>query len=80
MAESLEEKGLRLANEALEYPSLVKDLSEDVFYNFVMNVAKYDIQIAVKLEKLKPFTNESNKELFWEKVGVLRFLIPLEDY
>lgn len=78
--ESNREKGLRLADQALEYPVLVKDLSEDTFYRFVMGVAKHDIFKAMALEKLKPFTNDSNRQLFWETTGVLRFLIPTEDY
>ena len=45
-----------------------------------MGVAKYDIFKAMELEKIKPFTNDSNRELFWETTGVLRFLIPIEDY
>ena len=58
------ENAIRLANKALNNPLLLNELSEDVFFKFVLGVAKYDMCLAIKLENLKPFTNSSNKCLF----------------
>ena len=71
------ENAIRLANKALNNPLLLNELSEDVFFKFVLGVAKYDMCLAIKLENLKPFTNSSNKCLFWEAVGIL---MPVESY
>lgn len=73
----MREKAIELANRALQTPSLLNDLSEDVFFKFVMGISIYDISLAMKVEQLKPFTNSNNKVLFWEAVGIL---VPLEDY
>lgn len=73
----MREKAIELANRALQTPSLLNDLSEDVFFKFVMGISIYDISLAMQVEQLKPFTNSNNKVLFWEAVGIL---VPLEDY
>jgi hypothetical protein len=73
----MREKAIELANRALQTPSLLNDLSEDVFFKFVMGISRYDISLAMQVEQLKPFTNSNNKVLFWEAVGIL---VPLEDY
>ena len=69
------EKATQLVNKALTNPNLVKDMSEDTFFKFVLSVAKYDKTKAMQLEKLKPFTTSKNKIMFWEAVGLL---IPIE--
>jgi len=64
-------KATDLATRALNNPSLVENMSEDTFFKFVIGVAKYDQKLAIALEMLKPFTNNSNKIHFWTAVGVL---------
>jgi hypothetical protein len=46
-------------------------------FDFVMTIASYDINLAIKLEELRPFTNSKNKVLFWEALGIL---IPQESF
>ena len=70
-------KAIEIANKALANPSLLNQLSEDVFFKLVIGISKYDVSLAMKVEALKPFTNSDNKVLFWEAVGIL---IPSEDY
>lgn len=70
-------KAIELANRALENPSLVNQLTEDIFFKLVIGISKYDRSLAMKVEELKPFTNSNNKVLFWEAVGIL---VPYEDY
>lgn len=70
-------KAIELANRVLKTPSLLDQLSEDVFFKLVIGISIYDRSLAIRVEELKPFTNSNNKVLFWEAVGLL---IPLEDY
>lgn len=70
-------KAIELANRALENPSLINQLTEDMFFKLVIGISKYDRLLAMKVEELKPFTNNNNKVLFWEAVGIL---VPYEDY
>ena len=71
------EKGIELANRAIKNPSLLKQLNNSVFFDFVMGVARYDKSLAQKLEAIRPLTHASNKVLFWEAVGII---MPTEDY
>jgi len=66
-----QEKAIQLADRALNNPDLIKDMTEDTFFKFVLGIAKYDQKRAIAVEMLKPFTTASNKVLFWEAVGVL---------
>lgn len=75
--ETLKEKAIRLANKAIEDSTLLKSLNEETLFKFVMGVAKYDMTLAMKLEELRPFTNASNKVMFWETAGLL---MKQEDY
>jgi hypothetical protein len=68
---SLKDKSILLANKALNNPSLLNTLPDDTFFSFVIGIAKFDIELAKKVESLKPFTNPHNKVLFWEAVGIL---------
>ena len=72
-----QEKGIMLANKALANPELLKTLPEDVLFKFIIGIALFDINLAMRLEELKPFTNPSNKVLFWEAVGIL---MPQESF
>ena len=72
-----QERAIILANKALVNPELLETLPEDVMFKFVMGVALFDIDLAMKVEELKPFTNPSNKVLFWEAVGIL---MPQESF
>ena len=65
------EKATHLVNKALANPSLVKNMSKDTFFKFVLSVAKYDKTKAMQLEKLKPFTTSQNRAMFWEAIGIL---------
>ena len=71
------EKGIMLANKALANPELLETLPEDVLFKFIIGIALFDIDLAMRLEELKPFTNSSNKVLFWEAVGIL---MPQESF
>lgn len=68
---SQREKAIELSDKALNNPELVQNMNEDVFFIFVISVAKYDSKRAIALEEIKPFTNSQNKILFWEAVGLL---------
>jgi hypothetical protein len=73
-------KAKSLCDRALNDPTLINNFSENTFFSFVMGVAKFDKKRAIKLEELKPFTNSSNKTLFWEAVGLLFCPGMDEDY
>ena len=72
-----EEKAFRLANKAIETPSLLNELDEETYLLFVVGVAKYHKDLAVKLENIRPLVHPQNKVLFWEAVGII---LELEDY
>lgn len=72
-----EEKAFRLANKAIETPSLLNELDEETYLLFVVGVAKYHKDLAIKLENIRPLVHPQNKVLFWEAVGII---LELEDY
>lgn len=72
-----QERAIILANKALTNPELLETLPEDVLFKFIIGIALFDIDLAMKVEELKPFTNPSNKVLFWEAVGIL---MPQESF
>lgn len=71
------EKAFRLANKAIETPSLLNELDEETYLLFVIGVAKYHKDLAIKLEDIRPLVHPQNKVLFWEAVGII---LELEDY
>ena len=64
-------KAFDLATRAIANPELISNLSNDKFFTFVMMVAKYHKDLAIKLEEVRPFTNPQSKVLFWEGVGII---------
>jgi hypothetical protein len=72
-----QEKAIMLANKALANPELLETLPEDIMFKFVIGIVLFDINLAIKLEELRPFTNSKNKVLFWEALGIL---IPQESF
>ena len=66
-----EERAIILANKALVNPELLETLPEDIMFKFVIGIALFDIDLAMKLEALRPFTDSKTKILFWEAVGIL---------
>jgi hypothetical protein len=72
-----EEKAFRLANKAIETPSLLNELDEETYLLFVVGVAKYHKDLAMKLEDIRPLVHPQNKVLFWEAVGII---LEMEDY
>ena len=71
------EKAFRLANKAIEIPSLLNELDEETYLLFVIGVAKYHKDLAIKLENIRPLVHPQNKILFWEAVDII---LELEDY
>ena len=71
------EKAFRLATKAINTPSLLNELDEETYLLFVVGVAKYHKDLAVKLENIRPLVHPQNKILFWEAVGII---LELEDY
>jgi hypothetical protein len=72
-----EEKAFRLANEAIETPSLLNKLDEETYLLFVVSVAKYHRDLAIRLEDIRPLVHPQNKVLFWEAIGII---LEMEDY
>ena len=68
---------INLAKKSIANPTLLKTLPEDVMFDFVMAIVLYDINLTIKLEELRPFTNPNNKVLFWEAAGIL---MPQESF
>jgi hypothetical protein len=67
----MKDKAINLAKRVLANPELIKDMSEDTFFKFVMGIAKFDHELAIKVERLMPFTNSSNKINFWTATKLL---------
>jgi hypothetical protein len=72
-----EEKAFRLANKAIETPSLLNELDEETYLLFVVGVAKHHRDLAMRLENIRPLVHPQNKVLFWEAIGII---LEMEDY
>jgi len=69
---TLEEKALKLGNQAINNPSLLDKLDEDTFIKFVVGISKYHKSLASQVFDLKYDTiSAQGKVLFWEAVGIL---------
>jgi len=73
----LEETAFRLANKAIKNPSLLNQLTQDTYETFVLGVAIFHKDLAMKLDDIKPIVKPQNKVKFWEAVGIL---IKEKDY
>jgi diadenosine tetraphosphatase ApaH/serine/threonine PP2A family protein phosphatase len=67
----LSNKALELANRAIANPELLNELPQDQHANFVLGVAVYHKDLAIKLDEIRQITNPSTRILFWEAVGIL---------
>ena len=65
------DKAFNLATRAIENPSLLDALTEDMYVKFVVGVALYHKDLAVNLDKVRSIGEPQNKILFWEAIGVL---------
>jgi hypothetical protein len=72
-----EEKAFRLANKAIETPSLLNELDEETYLLFVVGVAKPYRDLAMRLENIRSLVHPQNKVLFWEAIGII---LEMEDY
>jgi len=67
----MKEKAFRLANKAINNPTLLDMIGEESYVLFVLGVARYYRDLAVKLNDIRPIINPTNKIKFWEAVGIL---------
>lgn len=73
----LKTKAETLANKAIANPELLDQLPNNVYEDFILRVALFNIDLAMKLDDIRPITNSNNKVLFWEAVGIIS---PQENY
>ena len=66
-----QEKGIMLANKSLANPKLLETLPKEIYFEFIMGLAEFDIKLARKVEALRPlyFKNPDNKAFFWAAVS-----------
>jgi|TARA_B110000967_G_C18316632_1_gene285526 hypothetical protein len=65
------DNAFNLATRAIKKPSLLDELTEDTYVKFVIGVALYHKDLAVKLDEIRSIGEPQNKILFWEAIGVL---------
>jgi hypothetical protein len=65
------DKAFNLATKAINNPSLLDELVEDTYVQFVIGVALYHKDLAMKLDEIRSIGKPQNKILFWEAVGIL---------
>ena len=64
-------KAYYLAMQAINNPSLLNQLSDDTYVSFVIGVAKYHKDLAMKLDKIRSIGKPKNKIKFWQAIGIL---------
>ena len=66
------DKAQELGNRAINNPSLLDQLDEDTFIEFVVCISKHDKSLASKVFDLKyDKISAQGKVLFWVAVGIL---------
>ena len=53
MKETQEMKAIRLANQAINNPSLVENMEEDAFLKFVIGIAHYNTELSMKVLQIR---------------------------
>ena len=67
----LKDKAYNLAIRAINKPTLLNTLTQDKYETFVLGVAMYHRDLAIKLDKIKPIVDPSKRINFWKSVGIL---------
>lgn len=66
-----QQKGIELANKVIADPSLLKQLDDTTFINFIMALTKTSKDLASKVFDLRENVSAQNKILFWEAMGII---------
>jgi hypothetical protein len=67
----LKDKAHNLAIRAINKPTLLNTLTQDKYETFVLGVAMYYRDLAIKLDEIKPIVDPSKRIDFWKSVGIL---------
>jgi len=67
----LKDKAYNLAIRAINKPTLLNTLTQDKYETFVLGVAMYYRDLAIKLDEIKPIVDPSKRIDFWKSVGIL---------
>lgn len=67
----LKDKAYNLAIRAINKPTLLNTLTQGKYETFVLGVAMYHRDLAIKLDEIKPIVDPSKKINFWKAVGII---------